>query len=126
MVIISNDIKVLFTKYHKDVIIDDIGGEMLLYDNTDFCDFKDSESLEVLKGYVFTGISFKELPSAVVLKIQNLYGDYLDYVICNNYVFIKKDTSIKSTDPLGVVSFFAKNTEILYKQFYAHFIEKIN
>jgi hypothetical protein len=119
---IGNDIKVLLTKYSKDVIIDDIGGELLLYNHSNLDPFTERG---ILKEFIFTGISFDPLPEVISFQVCDLYEDPLEYMIYKKYFFVKYYTGIDLNDPICVVGFKPKTDHWICKRFYAHFIEKI-
>ena len=126
MIHVGNNIKVLLTKFNNNVKIDDIGGELLLYDHTHLCSFEDSEALRVLKNYSFTGVSFQPLPDFITFNVHDLYEQPLEYVICNRYFFVKKVEGHDLNDPLCVVGFKSKIKHWLGDTFFGHFIEMKN
>lgn len=126
MVEVGNNIKIIFTRFNKHVIIDDIGGELLLYNHSYICDFEDTYSIDMLKKYIFTGVKLEKLHDTVVMRLQDLYGDPVEYIIYNGFIFVKRTSTTDTDEPVCVVSFVSKNTTLFNKQFYAIFIEKVN
>ncbi len=125
MVTIGNNIKVLLTKYSEDVIIDDIGGELLLYNHSHLCGFTDQTTISLLKDYRFTGVSLEYLENVMKMEIKNFYDESLDFFIHLNYIFVKQQGA-ELDDPICVVSFVPKSSSWIGAQFYANFIEKTN
>ena len=121
MVNLGNNTKVLLTKYSNDVIIDDIGGELLLYNNNNLFNGSD---VSLLDTYVFTGVSLEYLDKVVIMAIKDFYEKPLEYTLHNGYIFVKKVPEIEIKDPLCVVSFLVKSPSFVRGQLYAHFIEK--
>ncbi len=121
MVELGNNIKVLLTKYNNNVIIDDIGGELLLYNHSGLLNI-DKEPL--LKDYVFTGVKLEYFNKVVDIIIKDFYEKSLKYVINNGFIFVEQTSDMFLNDPICVVSFVAKATSFVRGQFYAHFIEK--
>lgn len=121
MVDLGNNIKVLLTKYTNNVIIDDIGGELLLYNHNNLFN---ASNTPFLVGYLFTGVSLEYLDKVVTMVIRDFYDKPLEYTLHKDYIFIKEVPEIELNDPICVVSFFAKAPSFVRGQLYAHFIEK--
>ena len=123
MVKIGNNIKVLLTKYSKDVIIDDIGGELILYDHSRLLNgFYD----DLLKSFSFTGIKLEYSDNLVEILVRDLYEKQLEYTKRDDFLFVKKTSTVDTSDPLCVISFTSKGSVFFVKGIlYAHFIEKI-
>ena len=128
MVIINNDIKVLFTKADKDVKVTTSLGTMQLYDNS--C-LLTKEQLSMLGNYIFTGIHIVMPDKVDVMEITDLEYTVLDYAYYvlnfngNNksYICIKKENSFNKDYPIALVSFLPKESKWFGDVFFAHFIE---
>lgn len=121
MVELGNNIKVLLTKYNNNVIIDDIGGELLLYNHNDLLNISKEP---LLKDYVFTGVKVEYFNKVIDMIIRDFYEKSLKYVVNNDFIFVERTSDMFLNDPICVVSFVAKTTSFVRGQFYAHFIEK--
>lgn len=126
MVEIGNNIKVLLTKYSKDVIIDDIGGELLLYNNTQLCGLTDFITVDLLKDFSFTGVGLEFNDKVINMEVKDFYSNSLEFVVHLDYIFVKKQEGNDLSDPMCVVSFVPKHPVFAGAQFYAHFLEKTN
>ena len=120
MVDVGNSIVVLFKKFNENVLVDDIGGEMILYDNSPLCP---KECSFMLYTHIFTGISFKIHSKGVGMVIKDFYEDIMEYVIYNDYIYIKKHDFFDCSDPVAVVSFYPMAKGSSYTSFYTYFLE---
>ena len=121
MVDLGNNIKVLLTKYSNNVIIDDIGGELLLYNHNNLLNINHTK---LSNDYNFTVVKLEYFENVVDMVIKDFYEHPIEYIKNDGYLFIKKDTEMLINDPICVVSFLAKGNSFVRGQLYAHFIEK--
>jgi hypothetical protein len=122
---IGNNIKVLLTKYNEYVTVDDIGGELIIYDNTNQLDITDSMYSNLLKDFVFSGIAISGYSDHVKVKLEDFYGEEVKYLLHKNYIYVIKTPTMDLQDPIAVVKFVPKNKKWPCEQFYAHFLKTI-
>ncbi len=120
---VGNDIKVLLTKFNKRVKVDDIGGELILYDNTKELSSPDSTEEFMLKEYVFSGVIVSGFAESVKLKLEDFYGKEIQYALYKNYIYVKKTATLDITDPIAVIRFLPVKSFWAGSYFYAHFLE---
>jgi len=123
MVELGNNTKVMLTRYSNNVIIDDIGGELLLYNHNDLFTFSNTV---LLNTHIFTGVCLEYADKVITMNIKDFYDKPIDYIVYNNYVFVEKIQDMSLNEPICVVGFFVKNPSFISGQLYAHFIEKNN
>ena len=121
---VGNDIKVLLTKCDKDVKVDDIGGELILFDNTSFLANPDSTERFLLKDNVFSGIKISGYSDIVKPKLENFYGEEVSFTLHKNYIYVNKTGALDIDDPIAVVRFVPVEDRFWAGDyFYAHFLE---
>lgn len=123
---IGNNIKVLLAKHNEHVKVDDIGGELIIYDNTPQLALTDSQYNNLLKDYIFSGIAISGYSPEVEVQLVNFYEEELKYVLHNNYIYVIKTPAMDLVDPIAVVRFVTKRANWGFSQFYAHFLETTN
>lgn len=121
---VGNDIKVLLTKYKKHVKVDDIGGELILYDNSDsLIDPKGSEKF-LLKDHMFSGIALSEYSDIVEFKLENFYEEEMRFTLHKNFIYVNKTEAMDRDDPIAIVRFIPIQAKFWAGDyFYAHFLE---
>lgn len=120
---VGNDIKVLLTKYNKHVKVDDIGGELILYDNSALIALTDSTSDYLLRDHVFSGIGVSGFTDEVIVRLDNFYEEEQKYMLHKGFIYVKKTLTMDSTDPIALVRFLPKGKFWAGEYFYAHFLE---
>ncbi len=124
MVEVGNNIKVLFTKYNKDVIVDTIGGELILYNHSDLCDTNDTTVSHLLQDHIFTGIRLGPLSDSINMLVEDLQGNMLEHTQFQDFLYVKKYSNMDLVSPVSVVRFVPKPWQWAGDAFFAHFLEK--
>lgn len=119
MYTIGNDIKVLYRRFNKEVLVefDDVLGELHLYDNEVLLE-KDSEFL--LDNYTFTGISIEPVESIIKLNILDKNHKFIDFWLHKNFIYVK---NTETDGHIAIINFTPKKEHWVGDSFYAHFIE---
>ena len=120
MVKVGNNIKVLYRKAFKEVVNSVVSGEMYLFNNNVLLD---PDSLLLLKGYIFTGVSFEDLSIQVDMQIFDLNDKPVEYILHKNFICVKYNNITDINFPVAIVNFVPKTTHWAGGIFYAHFIE---
>jgi len=121
---VGNDIKVLLTKANKDVKVDDIGGELIIYDNSQYILEPDSTQKFLLKTAVFSGVAISDYSDIVKPKLEDFYEEDVRFTLYKNYIYVTKTETMDTTDPVAVVRFVPTQDKFWAGDyFYAHFIE---
>lgn len=123
---VKNDIKVLLKKHNDAVKVDDIGGELLIYDNTPQLAVTDSNYNSLLKDYAFSGVAVFGFSDQVKFELEDFYGKKVKFLLHKDFIYVIKSPSMDLVDPIAVVRFIPKSSDWSCEQFYAHFLTTTN
>ena len=119
MVKITNEIKVLYKVYSKEVKLEDHLGVLYLFNNNSLLSADDAI---IISDYIFTGVAIEPLNDLVKLEVLDNNYNKLEYALHKNFICVKVN-DINCDEPIAVLSFSPATSHWVGDLFYAHFIE---